>query len=157
MKAIAYVLLACLATGAVLAQTAPRVRAIQPAVPVAPVSATPAPASASTGVALPKDYQALDQKEAEKTRALRAEVASLTARLAEMTRQGGSLVQAYCETPTMSRNTAGASNDCAIAGYGCEPVSGLCRTSATSSAQCAAGFVYCSTNSSCVNSAAACP
>lgn len=116
-----------------------------------PTVPSPAPAATpSDAASLPKDYQALYQKEAEKNRALRAEVASLTTRIAELTRPGGSLVQAYCETETVSRNTAGARNDCGATGYGCEPVSGLCRTSARSTLECAAGYVYCATNSSCV-------
>ena len=43
---------------------------------------------------------------------------------------GGSQVHAYCAagTNTLSKNTTGAENNCAGAGYTCEPVSGLCRT-----------------------------
>jgi hypothetical protein len=151
MKTVALVLLASLFATAVSAQTVQRVRPIGPTVPVAPTTAAP-----SDAASLPKDYQAMYQKEAAKNRELRAQVDSLTARIAEMTRPGGSLVQAYCETPTMSRNTAGASNDCARTGYGCEPVSGLCRTTARSTDECAAGYVYCATNATCVNSADAC-
>lgn len=140
----------------VAAASAQTVQRVRPMGPVAPISPT-ATATPSDAASLPKDYQAMYQKEAAKNRELRAEVDSLTARIAEMTRPGGSLVQAFCETPTMSRNTAGASNDCARSGYGCEPVSGLCRTTARSSDECAAGYVYCATNATCVNSAAACP
>lgn len=151
MKTTVLMLAACLVAGSSLAQTATPVRPMSPAVPIV------RPATAATDVAsLPKDYQALYQKEAQKARELRAEVASLTARIAEITRPGGSLVQAYCESPTLSRNTAGARNDCASSGYGCEPVSGLCRTSARSSDECATGFTYCAQHSSCVASAAAC-
>ena len=87
------------------------------------------------------DYQAQYRKEVEKNKQLRGENDGLRNQLAEYTRRGGSLVHAYCETGTVSRNTAGARNDCAPTGYRCEPVSGLCRTSANDSNQCADGFL----------------
>ncbi len=87
------------------------------------------------------DYQAQYRKEVEKNRQLRGENDGLRNQLAEYTRRGGSLVHAYCETETVSRNTAGARNDCAPTGYKCEPVGGLCRTSANDSNQCADGFL----------------
>ncbi|MFL6591379.1 MAG: hypothetical protein ACJ8GK_01560 [Luteimonas sp.] len=87
------------------------------------------------------DYQAQYRKEVEKNKQLRGENDGLRNQLAEFTRRGGSLVHAYCETETVSRNTAGARNDCAPTGYRCEPVSGLCRTSANDSNQCADGFL----------------
>jgi len=77
----------------------------------------------------------------EKNKQLRGENDGLRNQLAEYTRRGGSLVHAYCETETVSRNTAGARNDCAPTGYKCEPVGGLCRTSANDSNQCADGFL----------------
>ena len=91
--------------------------------------------------ALAIDYQAQYRKEVEKNKQLRGENDGLRQQLAEYTRRGGSLVHAYCETRTLSRNTAGASNDCAHNGYTCEPVSGLCRTSANDSNQCSDGFL----------------
>jgi hypothetical protein len=149
MRNIVLFLLLVLVALSAGAQTVQRIR------PIGPAASTPVPAEA--GVAsLPKDYEALYRKEAEKARELRAEVQSLTARLAEVTRPGGSLVQAYCESPTMSRNTAGAGNDCATSGFACEPVSGLCRTSARSSLECAPGFVYCATRANCVRTAEEC-
>lgn len=91
--------------------------------------------------ALAIDYQAQYRREVEKNQQLRGENDGLRLQLAEYTRRGGSLVHAYCETRTVSRNTAGASNDCARDGYTCEPVSGLCRTSANDSNQCSDGFL----------------
>lgn len=115
-------------------------------------------AAAAPKVAQPQlDYSALYQREVEKNKELRGQVATLTDRINQMTHPGGSLVRAYCETPTVSRNTAGASNDCAKNGFGCEPVSGLCRTSVRSSDECAPGYVYCSTTGGCVQDANACP
>jgi hypothetical protein len=120
------------------AQMAPMMRAVQP----------------SPQVVI--DYQAQYQQEVEKNKALRGENTSLKAQLAAFASRGGSRVTAYCETPVLSRNTTGASNDCSNNGFGCEPVSGLCRTSAHSSDECAAGYVYCSVHANCVRSADEC-
>ena len=54
--------------------------------------------------------------------------------LKETTHPGGSAVTAYCESGSVSRNTAGATTDCGF--YECEAVSGLCRTQCDSSSQC---------------------
>jgi hypothetical protein len=115
------------------AQNAPAVARV-----VAPAARTTAPQLAP---AMAIDYQAQYRKEVEKNKQLRGENDGLRQQLAEFTRRGGSLVHAYCETRTVSRNTAGASNDCARDGYTCEPVSGLCRTSANDSDQCSDGFL----------------
>lgn len=75
---------------------------------------------------------------------LNASVADLQAArktLDEMTRAGGSLVTAQCASPALSRNSAGAEENCAASGYGCEPVSGLCRRMCSTSDQCASGFL----------------
>lgn len=66
----------------------------------------------------------------------------LAAQIDEMTRAGGSLVTAYCASREISRNTAGAEENCYDDGYTCAPVSGLCRTSSSSSDDCAPGFVH---------------
>jgi len=87
------------------------------------------------------DYKQQWEKERDKNQQLRNENAQLQSQLAEWTRKGGSLVHAYCETPTLSVTSAGARNDCAASGYGCEPASGLCRTMVRSSDQCAPGFL----------------
>jgi hypothetical protein len=70
-----------------------------------------------------------------------ADLQNLRARLDDMTRAGGSLVTAQCTSDTISRNTAGASEDCAASGYTCAAVSGLCHRSCTSTTMCSAGFV----------------
>lgn len=87
------------------------------------------------------DYKQQWEKERQKNQQLRDENAQLQSQLAEWTRKGGSLVHAYCETPTMSVNSSGARNDCAVSGYTCEPVSGVCRTMARSSDECAPGYL----------------
>lgn len=149
MKVPSLLVVLALAVGLAHAQSVPRIQSIGPS-PAAIQPVDPAAASRA------KDYEALYRKEAGKNRELRAEVQSLTQRIAEMTRPGGSLVQAYCESNSVSRNTAGARSDCAASGFACEQVSGLCRTSARSTSDCAAGFVYCATNASCVNTPEAC-
>lgn len=58
----------------------------------------------------------------------------------DMTALGGSLVRAYCPSLEVSRNTAGAENNCASKGYNCESVSGLCHTSCTDGSACAEGY-----------------
>ena len=55
-------------------------------------------------------------------------------KLDDATHPGGSAVTAYCESGSVSRNTAGATTDCGL--YACEEVSGLCRTQCDSSSQC---------------------
>jgi hypothetical protein len=166
MKITCLTLLLALLTCMSSAQTDSRFRPIQKVPPASPtpsvtgqpvrtIQANPAgtaqpgrPIQANPGItdpsaaSLAKDYEALYRKEAEKTRELKAQVQSLTQRLAEATKPGGSLVKAYCESSTVSRNTAGARNDCAESGYTCEPVSGLCRTVARNSADCAPGYNY---------------
>lgn len=102
------------------------------------------------------DYRAQWEQERAKNQQLREENASLHAQLQAWTRKGGSQVHAYCETPTVSANSAGARNDCAAAGYTCEPVSGLCRTSAANSDQCAGGRTWCVYGNRCVRSAEEC-
>jgi len=77
----------------------------------------------------------------QKNKNLQQQNTVLEKKLDETTHPGGSLVKAYCESATVSRNTAGATNDCGINGYTCEPVSGLCRTTCSSSSECDYGFV----------------
>jgi len=116
--------------------------------------ATTAPAAAPSAAVI--DYQAQYRQEVEKNKTLRNENTSLRAQLDSYTSRTGTRVTAYCETPTLSRNTAGASNDCSRTGFGCEPVSGLCRTQAHSTDECAAGYVYCSLHNNCVQTAQEC-
>jgi len=115
-----------------------------------------APQTAAAPSAAVIDFQAQYAKEVEKNKALRDENTSLRAQLDSYTSRTGARVTAYCETPTLSRNTAGASNDCSRTGFGCEPVSGLCRTQAHSTDECAAGYVYCSLHNNCVQTAQEC-
>jgi hypothetical protein len=103
------------------------------------------------------DYKQQFEKERAKNQQLRAENTSLQAQLTEWTGRGRSQVHAYCETPTVSANSAGARNDCAAGGgLTCEPVSGLCRTSAATSAQCAPTYNWCVYGNRCVRTPQEC-
>ena len=89
------------------------------------------------------DTAAMEKQRMERELAkLREENAVLKQRVDAMTSLGGSQVHAYCPagSPGISRNTAGAEANCTQAGYNCEPVSGLCRTSCQTSDMCAANF-----------------
>jgi hypothetical protein len=126
----------------------------------APAATTPATTPVARPAAVPAtaliDWQAQYRKEVEKNKTLRSENTSLRAQLDAYTSRTGSHVTAYCETETVSRNTAGDSNDCSRNGFRCEKVSGLCRTVAHSSDECAAGYTYCSLYNNCVHSANEC-
>jgi hypothetical protein len=69
-----------------------------------------------------------------------------------MTKPGGRLVRSYCDGDSMSRNTAGAENNCASRGYACEPVSGLCYARCSNNYQCALGWVCDAGAANCVRS-----
>lgn len=62
----------------------------------------------------------------------------------QWTSKGGSLVHAYCESETLSRNSAGASEDCAASGYRCAAVEGTCRRTCNVTTDCA-GYHVCDT------------
>ncbi len=80
-----------------------------------------------------------NQALAEERDALARERNILQARIDEMTAPGGSLVIAYCPSREISRNTAGAEENCATGGYKCAPVTGLCYTTCQTSEHCALG------------------
>ena len=130
-----------LAAAIAIPLSAQNVQSVQPIRPMV------APAA---NVQVQPDYRDLYEKARANNQKLRAENADLKAQLAAWTSKGGSLVHAYCESDTLSRTTAGASNDCAATGYKCEPTSGLCRTTANSSADCAGSRIYCATTKQCV-------
>ena len=108
---------------AVSAQTLPRLRTVEPAPAV------------SQATVVDKDAQIERLQEA--NRRLRAENEELRSRLDAMTRRGGSAVIAYCENPSESRNTAGATDACGA--YTCNEASGLCRDRCTTSLHCGPG------------------
>jgi len=79
-----------------------------------------------------------------------ADLQVLRTQLDEMTRAGGSLVRAVCASPELSRNTAGAEENCYASGYTCGSVEGTCFRQCTTTAQCAPGFVCDTSASRCV-------
>ena len=138
------VLAAVLAGSLALAQTVQTVqpiRAVQPAPAVQPQVVQPvAEQGAPQYVDRTAQLEAQNKHLRESNLALKQENAQLKARMDAMTTRGGSEVRAWCPAATVSRNTAGATANCATAGYTCEPVSGLCRTSCQTSDMCAGGF-----------------
>ncbi len=112
-------------TLAAAAQTAPRLRTIEP---------TPVQAAPNVAV-MDKDAQI--QRLTESNQRLRAENNELKARIDAMTVRGGSAVTAYCENPQESRNTAGGVDNCGV--YTCNDASGLCRNRCTTSLHCGPG------------------
>ena len=134
-----------------------RVPPIQPIV-LQPVVATPQSADLSVEPWMTPETakKAIEQLRAERTE-LKTNLADTNTRLAEavarideITKPGGSLVKAYCASRTVSRNTAGAEEDCADSGYACDQVSGLCHRSATNSLMCAAGYNYDAESNHCI-------
>ena len=100
--------------------------------------------------------KAIEQLRADKTE-LKASLADTNTRLAEavakidaMTKPGGSLVRAYCASSTVSKNTAGAEEDCAASGYACDQVSGQCFRTARNSLMCAPGYNWDATTDRCI-------
>jgi hypothetical protein len=106
----------------------------------------PAAGELDPAISCPKKLQAAK----EDGKALRQEITDLQQQLESYTSRTGSRVTAYCESSTVSRNTAGATSDCAAAGMGCEPVSGLCRTTALMTEHCAPSFLWDATSGRCV-------
>ena len=72
-----------------------------------------------------------------KNRDLDGRLTEALATIDQWTKKGGKLVHAYCESDEVSRNSAGAVENCAMSGYGCAPVEGTCRRSCTVSSECA--------------------
>ena len=87
------------------------------------------------------DYRAVHARVVGSNKPLRGELETADTRTGETTCLGGRLVQAYSTAPSVIRDTAGAKNNCGSAGYGCGPVSGLCRTSCRTSNMCGDGFL----------------
>ena len=96
----------------------------------------------------PETARAAIQKLHQRNLQLRQQLAVSVSALQELRRQldaattpGGSRVTASCASPTLSRNSAGAQEDCAASGYACAAVSGLCHRSCNTTDMCAPGFV----------------
>lgn len=99
-----------------------------------------APIAHSNVEAIQVDQCAVDKAAlARENKRLQEENAALKKRVDDFTLLGGSEVHAYCPSRTVSRNTAGGENDCALSGYACDSVSGQCRTRCEVSEHCATG------------------
>lgn len=81
---------------------------------------------------------------------LKTSLSEALARIDAITQPGGSLVRAYCASHTVSKNTAGAEENCAASGYSCDQVSGQCHRTATSGDMCSEGFNMDATNGRCI-------
>jgi len=121
-----------LCVSAAQAQTAMRIQPLQsPAVQAAQI-----------------DQAALEKVRLEReNKRLKEENEALKRQVAEMTVLGGSQVHAYCADATTSANTAGARTDCAASGYGCDQVTGLCKTRCETSSDCGGGGSNCDVRS----------
>jgi hypothetical protein len=73
-------------------------------------------------------------------RELNARLTEALATIQQYTDRKGSLVKAYCESREISRNTAGATEDCSASGYICGDVEGTCKRRCEVSLDCAANF-----------------
>jgi hypothetical protein len=124
-----FVLGALLATACVASAQTPQVMQVRP-------SAIASAAQIDRVPMLEKQVASLR----EENERLKRENAALKADIDSYRMLGGSQVHAFCEG-SVSKNTAGASNDCSNAGYTCESVSGLCHTSCQTSDMCSGGFV----------------
>ena len=99
----------------------------------------------------PERARALIDKLNKDKRELKLQLSESAAKLNEAmatidqwTQKGGSLVHAYCESEEVSRNSAGATENCADSGYRCAPVEGTCRKSCNVTTDCA-GYHVCDT------------
>ena len=135
-----------LVTPATAQMSVPR---IQPIV-VQPIVASPQGADAVLEPWMtPETAKAAIEKLRAERAELKASLADTNTRLAEaiakidaMTKPGGSLVKAYCASATVSRNTAGAEENCETGGYRCDQVSGQCHRRATHSGMCSPNHRY---------------
>lgn len=137
-------LLALLIVTPALAQVMPTIQRIQPTQPVRvtripEMAAEPNSDFASRTMTI-EDARARIAQLMKEKRAANEKLKEALHKIDEMTKRGGSLVRAYCSDKFTSRNTAGGEQKCER--YTCNDVSGLCNTSATSSAGCAPGFSW---------------
>ena len=120
-----------------LAQVVPLRRPIQIQPLPAPTEVQPNSDFAEKVMTIEEAKARIEQLQRDKREA-NAKLAEALATIEQMTTRGGSLVRAYCESPSQSRNTAGGTEDCGR--YACGDSSGLCKTSCSASPDCSTGF-----------------
>lgn len=91
-----------------------------------------------------EEAQAQIAKLRQEKRDLDSKLTEALATIDQWTQKGGSLVHAYCESDEISRNSAGATENCADSGYRCASVEGTCRRSCNVTTDCA-GYHVCDT------------
>ena len=136
---------ALLAVTPALAQVL-QVQQIQPAIQTAPLPDLTVQQDSDVTMktmTLEEAQQRIVQLNREK-RELNGKLTDAMATIDEMTKRGGSLVRAYCESEDVSRDTAGDTENCAASGYRCAPVEGTCRRSCNVTTDCA-GYHVCDT------------
>lgn len=115
---------------------AQRITPVQPA----PVAVAPDPSAAQVDTDVVDPQGTIDRLRTQNRKLkadnerLKQDLLRVEDRLEQMTTRSGSAVRAYCENPSTSRNTAGASRACGA--YVCDEVSGLCPDRCTTSDQC---------------------
>lgn len=143
-KRFVLVVIAAMAAIPAIAQVAP-VKIQRPiTVPmVQPIQTQPSEANFDVAMD-PERARALINQLRQEKRDLDAKLTEALGRIDEMTKPGGNLVRAYCASGDVSRNTAGAEENCAASGYACAPVEGTCRRSCNVTTDCA-GYHVCDT------------
>lgn len=130
-------LLACLFITPALAQVMRMPRPIQIDPIPAPTVAQPNSDLAEKAMTIEEARERIAQLQRDKREA-NARLTEALETIRQMTTRGGSLVRAYCEDRSISRNTAGGTEDCGR--YICGDSSGLCKTSCNASSDCATGY-----------------
>ena len=137
------VMLAALVVTPALAQVL-QVQPIQRPIAVQPIPQVQADSNAAEKVMTIEDAKKrIAQLQSEK-RELDGRLTEALATIDQWTKKGGSLVHAYCESEEVSRNSAGATENCAESGYRCAEVEGTCRKSCNVTTDCA-GYHVCDT------------
>lgn len=119
-----------------------QVQPIQPTVPIIRIPSIAAEQNedlANKAMTIEEARARISQLAKEKREA-NAKLKEALARIDEMTKPGGSLVRAYCASSDISRNTAGAEENCATTGYVCGEVAGVCKAQCATSNDCAGGY-----------------
>ena len=107
-----WALLALFLVTPAFAQLVPRIRPIMPP----PAMQQPDNSELQANLMTAEEARAKIAELNREKRELNARLAEALATIEQMTSRTGSLVKAYCESNTLSRNTAGATDNCADSG-----------------------------------------